>query len=90
MLYSPILSNINGYGLYDTAGKVFEWCADWYDKGYYSKSQKDNPKGPDIGTTRVVRGGGFGYTANFLRVADRFGSYFPSNAYPFVGFRCAK
>ena len=80
----------NGYSLYDMAGNVFEWCADWYDKGYYSKSQKDNPKGPDTGTTRVVRSGGFGYTANFLRVADRFGSYFPSNAYPFVGFRCAK
>jgi formylglycine-generating enzyme len=80
----------NGYGLYDMAGNVFEWCADWYEKGYYSKSQRDNPKGSDTGTTRVVRGGGFGYTANFLRVADRFGSYFPSNAYPFVGFRCAK
>ena len=63
---------LNGYGLYDMAGNVWEWCQDWYD------SNK---------TRRVLRSGSWNDPSSNLRVANRFG-YFPSNTYYYVGFRC--
>ena len=47
----------NGYGLYDVAGNVWEWCQDWYGENYYSSSPVKNPLGPDTGSMRVLRGG---------------------------------
>jgi formylglycine-generating enzyme required for sulfatase activity len=77
----------NGYGLHDMAGNVWEWCADWYDSGYYAKSPRENPEGPNSGTSRVLRGGSwYGY---LLRCANR--SYLnPTYAYNYIGFRCAQ
>jgi sulfatase modifying factor 1 len=47
----------NPWGLFDTHGNVREWCADWYDEGYYHVSPATDPTGPNRGRYRVCRGG---------------------------------
>ena len=79
----------NGYGLYDMAGNVWEWCWDWYSAGYYNISPSTNPKGADTGSLRVLRGGSCGGIAIGLRVTDRNGEI-PTFKYGDVGFRCVR
>jgi len=63
----------NAWGLYDTLGNVLEWVADWYGKDYYRASliPAVDPKGPDSGSLRVLRGGSCYHRLGNLRVSLR-------------------
>ena len=76
------------YGIMDMSGNVWERVADWYDKSYYSKSPKRNPKGPKTGSNVIMRGGSSSSHDFFLRSAMRY-RYFIENRGSGIGFRCA-
>jgi sulfatase modifying factor 1 len=77
----------NGYGLYDMAGNVRQWCWDCY--GTYDTGTPTDPRGVSSGTGRVLRGGSWDHYADYCRVANRYVSS-PSNSDDSFGFRVAR
>jgi formylglycine-generating enzyme len=83
-LYPP-----NPYGLYNLGDNVHEWCADWYDDGYYGRSPERNPQGSADGNRRASRGGSWRHHIKVTRTAAR-SSIPPELQYADYGFRLAR
>ena len=77
----------NAWGLYDMLGSVYEWTADWY--GDYPSGTVTDPRGPSTGSYRVLRGGGWGNGAGYVRSAGR-NARSPGARYNSIGFRLVR
>jgi eukaryotic-like serine/threonine-protein kinase len=86
----PVKSHIPGrspYGALNMAGNVWEWVSDWYAWDYYSQKPRENPTGPELGTSKVLRGGAWNNNVDLLRITHRrdIDPLYHSNS---IGFRC--
>jgi formylglycine-generating enzyme required for sulfatase activity len=77
----------NGYGLYDMAGNLREWCWDRHAGTLYSSVAQVDPRGPATGFGRIQRSGTYTSLAYEVRVASRDSGY-PNDRHDHLGFRC--
>jgi len=85
---SPDAAGPNDFGLYHMADNVHEWCADYYDPHYYSRSPRRNPRGPTATDRRAARGGSWRHHIKYSRCAAR-SSLAPNKRFADFGFRLA-
>jgi formylglycine-generating enzyme required for sulfatase activity len=78
----------NDLGIYDMSGNVYEWVADWQEDNYYAKSPSKNPKGPDRGTYKLLRGGAWDLQPDTARTTSRYWNIAAARAVC-MGFRLA-
>jgi formylglycine-generating enzyme required for sulfatase activity len=78
----------SGFGALNMAGNAAEWTLDFYSDNYYAQSERENPKGPPSGDSRVVRGGSWDAVPFFARTVHRLDQWEPDDASFSVGFRC--
>ena len=76
-------------GLFNLSGNVREWVQDWYDSSYYGLAPDKNPKGPETGILKVIRGGSWKSFDTDLRTASRGKGGFALKTHG-IGFRCAR
>ncbi|MEX5216743.1 MAG: formylglycine-generating enzyme family protein [Nitrospira sp.] len=84
-----VKSDVSPFGVMDGAGNVMEWVEDWYQENAFRDASASDPRSPDHGTFRVIRGAGYASSGSDLRITSR-NKMVPDFRDETIGFRCAQ